>query len=1166
MDPVKFSVENPVKVACAVILVILFGITALFDIPIQLTPTVDRPIISVTTRWTGASPQEIETEVVNRQEDQLKNVSNLEKMTSESREGEGSIRLEFPVGINKDIAFRDVSDKLRQVTGYPEEVDEPIVTSADTEMENIIAWMILSGEGDTDVAKLKTFVEEQVKPILERAGGVAEVPVYGGLDREIKVEVDAHVLASRGLTFRDVETALRRQNDNVSAGTISQGKLDYSYRTMGEFTQISDLEDTVIAYQPGGPVRVRDVARVIDGFKKPFAFVRSKGEYVIALPARKETGANVVRTMENLKEKIALVNREILAPKGLKLELTQVYDETNYIWSAIGLLVNNIWMGGLLTVLVLWIFLRDLGATGIIAVAIPISTIGTFLIIALLGRTMNIILLAGLAFAVGMVVDNANVVLENIDRHRSMGKSRLAAALEGTREVWGAVLAGSLTSMVVFLPVIFIREEVGQLFKDIAIAIASAVGISLLVAVFVVPPLAARFMKGADFHAPSEGHIPWYGRCVGNGVDRITRSIWNRVGLVLGLSGLSIVGSWLLMPPADYLPPGNENLVFGFLFTPPGYSMDEFKRMGLMVEEGDPNDPFDGARPAWEARMGTAEAAKLPPVTMAVGDPMDEKTLTVTPPPLENFFFVSFGGQAFMGCTSQDPNNVAPLVPLMNAAGGRIPGAFSFFTQTSLFGGGSSGNSVEIEIRGDHHHEVVAAAGAIFGSVMAAGFGYPNPSPANFQLGRPEVQLKPDREKAAKLGLDVRDVGFIIEACIDGAFIGEFNDRGDRVDIALSVSGTAAATLEQIGQIPISSPTGQIIPIASAIDLRRTTAPQQINHIEEMPSVRLDVRPKAGMALQAVMTELEQSVIAPLRAAGAIPPSIITSLAGTAGKLKQTQHALIGNYQGTVKQPNLFGMGVPSTMLLLVGLCVFSAGVAGVARGRRAVATTLVVGSVFIAAAFLILNPSFPLTLFQSRMFLALVVTYLLMAGLFESFLYPFVIIFSVPFGVVGGFAALQIVHYTSLRSVAAPDQQFDTLTMLGFVMLLGIVVNNAILIVHQAINFMREQKTSPHEAVVHSVRTRTRPILMTTLTTLVGLIPLCIMTGAGSELYRGLGSVLLGGLTVSTVFTLFVVPAVFTLVLDVLAWLRTAPEAVETREVRAAARSVPVQSSAEGG
>lgn len=410
MGIIRFAIDNPVKIAVGVILLTLFGLLSIYRVRIQLTPDVDRPVITVRTNWTGASPQEIESEIVDRQEEKLKSVSGLKKMTSTCSANQAEIKLEFPVGINRDTAFRDVSDKLRQVTGYPQEVDEPVMSATDNNMENTIAWMILYAKEGEDVSHLKTFMEDNVKPLLERAEGISETPVYGGREREVQIEIDPYKLAARGLSFRDVERALRRQNRNISAGTIAQGKHDYSFRTLGEYVKVGDVEDTVIAYRKGGPVLVRDVATVIDGFKKPVSFVRSKGRPVMAMPARRETGANVIKAMANLKKQLELVNREILEPRGLGLELTQVYDETTYIWSAIWLVVKNIFIGGCLAIAVLILFLRSGSATLIIAVAIPISVIGTLLVITLLGRSLNVVLLAGMAFAVGMVVDNAIVV------------------------------------------------------------------------------------------------------------------------------------------------------------------------------------------------------------------------------------------------------------------------------------------------------------------------------------------------------------------------------------------------------------------------------------------------------------------------------------------------------------------------------------------------------------------------------------------------------------------------------------------------------------------------------------------------------------------------------------------------------------------------------------
>ncbi len=1135
MGLIKFAIENPVKVTVAVILVVVFGLLAVSEIPKQLTPDVDRPFVSVETFWSGASPQEIESEIIDRQEEKLKSVSNLRKMTSQAVEGRASVTLEFDVGVSKDIALRDTSEKLRQVSGYPEEVDEPTITASDDDMSRTIAWLMLRGTDEINVTHLKTFVEEKVQPVLERAEGIASVAVYGGRDREMQIIVDPLKLAARRITFADLERALRGQNVNISGGTIIQGKRDYTYRTLGEFRSTQEIEDTVVAYQPGGPVLVRDVARVEDGFRKQFAFVRNKGEYVIAMPARRETGANVLNAMAGLKEQIDQVNEEILPSVHPDLHLDQTYDETVYIQSAIDLVVRNIFVGGLLAVTVLLVFLRSGSATGIVAVAIPISVIGTFLVITMLGRTLNIVMLAGLAFAVGMVVDNAIVVLENIYRHRQMGKKRHRAALDGAKEVWGAVLASTLTTMAVFIPVVFIKEEAGQLFGDIAVAISSAVALSLIVSILVIPPISAKVLGARAKVAGQTEEKPWFlARFVAAIVARINAHVPTRLAVIVGLTGASLAASYFLTPDTDYLPAGNKNLVFGFLVTPPGYSIEEFKRMALVVENGDPNDPNDGVRPYWEAELGSPEAEQLRKVEVPLGSDNGE-TLTVRPPPIHTFFFVSWGGGCFMGCTSKDDARVSPLVEVLNNAAKRIPGGvMAFFSQSSIFGRGfSGGNSIELEVRSNDYDKVVSAASAISQKIMEAGLGYPQPNPSNFDLGRPEIQIVQDRAKAADLGLNVHDIGFMIEACANGAFVGEFNDQGDRIDMVILVEGMRNAGRDQVAQVPVYTPSGHTVPLRSFVRFEKTTAPQQINHIEEMGSVTLTVRPPRGMALQTAMTTVREKVVAPLRESGAVDQSVITTLAGNADKLTTTQRALVGDFRGKITGPHWISNSVGYTMLALLLAAGIVTLLVRLIFGARKAAFTTGILAVVIASGFLIANPAFATELLQSRAILAGVIIYLLMAALFESFIYPFVIMFSVPLAAVGGFAALRIVHEASLRDVTIPIQQLDVLTMLGFVILLGVVVNNAILVVHQALVNMREYNMATDEAVVQSVRTRTRPIFMSAMTSIFGMLPLVLMTGAGSELYRGIGSVVVGGLLFSTVFTLFVVPALFSLVIE---------------------------------
>ena len=1123
MNLIRFSIENPVKISVAVLLAALFGLLSVFRIPIQLTPDVDRPIITISTRWEGASPAEVESEIIERQEEKLKSVSNLRKMTSESREGRADVELEFFVGVDKDDALRDTIEKINQVSNYPVEVERPEVVASEATASSAIAWLHVVGPEDVDVSTLYDYIYDNVKPMLERVEGLAEVQIYGGREREAQVRIDPRRLAARGLTFRDVEAALRRQNRNISAGTVTQGKREAVFRTRGEFETVEQIAQTVIADTAGGPVYVADVVRepepdgsrpgIALSYKKQTSFVRANGKYVLAMPARRETGSNVMAVMRGLKEQIRQVNETLFEPQGMGLHLSQTYDETVYIDSAIHLVRNNLVFGSMLAIIVLMLFLRSPAATAVVAASIPISVVTTFLVITVMGRSLNVVMLAGMAFAVGMVVDSAVVVLENTYRHRRMGKGPLEAALSGAREVWGAVLASTLTTVAVFLPVVFIEEEAGRLFRDIAIAIVVAVAMSLIVSVTVIPTLGARLLgrvapRPTDAQAAADPAKSMEYRHV---VARLVRWIIQRPGAKLAtiiiLATVSILGSWWLVPPSSYLPSGNRNLVFGFLISPPGYSVDEYRRIGRLIEEGPPGQPELGLRRFWEAELDTPAAAQLPPVPMSVGGDDDEEAevVSVTPPPIENLFYVCWRGGAFMGGTSKDDRRVAPLVEVMSRAGAQIPGMNSYFFQTGLFAEAfeGGGNSVNLEIRGHDLNEVRRAAQVLLPPITER-FGFPRPDPVNFAMGRPEVQAIPDRAKAADLGLNVEDIGFTIRACVDGAYVGEFNDRGDKIDLVLIVDGTENVPTSEITSIPVYTPAGKVVPLSSAIQFVTTTGPQQINHIEEQPAVSLTVSVPEQIALQSAMELLEEEIIQPLRAAGQIPSTITTTLAGNADKLVQTRRALFGAWTG--------------------------------------------------------FNFKSLLNLAQSRGFLALVVVYLLMCALFESYLYPFVIMFSVPLAALGGFAGLSIMHRWTLGNPSVPTQQLDVLTMLGFIVLIGIVVNNAILLVHQALNFMRDGGMEPDRAIIESVRTRTRPIFMTALTTIFGQLPLVVMSGAGSELYRGLGSVILGGLLVSTVFTLVLVPALFSLMMNL---RRAVVDAVRSRHARPAPVARPADAAA---
>jgi len=1060
MNLIQFAIRNPVTTSVGVILIVLFGMVSLSKLPIQLTPDVDKPEVTVETQWFGASPHEIEREIVEEQEEQLKGVEGLEKMVGESSYNSAKIVLRFPAGTNNDTTLLRVSNRLNQVKQYPEEVDEPVISSADTR-GSAMAWFIFMPlEGNPiNIETMRDFAEDVIKARFERIPGVAASNVYGGRERELQVLVDPAKLSARSLTMMDVAKALDQENRDYSAGDFDEGKRTYVVRTVGEYQSPEDVENVIIARRDGAPVYVRDVGTARLGYKDADNVVRQKGKESIAVNAIRETGANILETMTQLRKAVQELNDEILRDRGF--QLFQVYDETDYVYSSLALVQQNLVIGSLLAILVLYLFLRTGSTTLVIGLAIPISIMGTFIALWILGRNVNVISLAGMTFAAGMLVDNSIVVLENIYRHREAGKPLVRAALDGTVEVWGAVLASTLTTIAVFVPIVFIEEQAGQLFRDIAIAISAGVGLSLVVSITVIPSLSARILTTAtpSSQKPRKGTLltplmaaaHYMVERWGLTPDRLSRfiywmcgSIRWRLAVVFGLTGLALLATWALLPKAEYLPDGNRNLIIGIVLPPPGYNPHQLDRLGATIEAV--------LAPYWDARPGSPEEAAL------------------DGPSINNFFFVARGRSVFMGARTNDDAKIQQLIPIFRRATADLPGVFSIVTQRSLFQRGlGEGRNIDIEITGPDLTKLIGLGGRMFGQlkqVIPEAQIRPIPS---LDLGSPEVRVSLRRDRAADVQITNQELGFTINALVDGAKASDYQFEGDEIDLTIRGIDTYADRTQDLENIPIYTQGGKVTTIGAIADVKLVAGPEQINHIERERAITIQVIPPGQMPLETAMDLIQQQVIRPLKEGGTLGHLYNIRLSGTADDLTKTYQALKGNF------------------------------------------------------------------------LLALFITYLLMAALFESFLYPFVIIFSVPLAAAGGFLGLGLVN------TFVTYQPLDVLTMLGFIILIGVVVNNAILVVHQALNFMDPTRqsgtslldsqtavgTSPREAISESVRSRVRPIMMSMLTTTFGLLPLVLSSGAGSELYRGIGSVVLGGLVLSTVFTIFLVPALFSLLMD---------------------------------
>ncbi|WP_147126013.1 efflux RND transporter permease subunit [Shimia ponticola] len=1052
MNPIKLAIERPVAVMAVVAMAVLFGMLSLSRIPVQLAPDVRKPVVTIETVWPGAAPAEIEREIVNPQEDAFRGLEGLERMTSRSRSGQASVTLEFAVGSDMGDLLLLVSNRLDRVGGYPAEAGEPTLNTSGSD-DSPIAWVTLrAAESNTRaLPEYGDFMEDVIQSRLERIDGVSAVNVFGGVARELQVVIRPEELARFGLTIPDVIRQLRSENISISAGNVDEGKRRYVVRAEGSLDTIEAIEGVVLRSQtqgsdgPRGRVLVSDVADVAFAYEDPTARLRFRGEPGLAFNIVREQGANVIATMEEVQFVLDDLAEGPVADAGLIME--QVYDETIYITGAIDLVIQNIWIGGLLAAGILLVFLRSPRATLVISLAIPVSIVATFVAMAATGRTLNVISLAGIAFAIGMIVDAAIVVLENIYRLREKGFSRREAAYEGARQVWGAILVSALTTVMVFIPILVMELEAGQLFRDIAVAISVSVLLSLVVAVTVIPALSSRLLKSGETSKIKLPIIDHFGRAFRWLVMAYVRLTvrWRIAGLtlVVGIAGGAAALAWAFLPKLEYLPEGNRNLVFGLLIPPPGYNLDTTETIAERIE--------GVARPLWEARPDTETEDGQPA--------------------LQSFFFVATPGNSFVGAAAVDGDRVGELIPILSRPIFAEPGTFGFMTQPSLFGRGvGGGRTIELNVSGNELEVILGVAGqaaGIISGILPRSEGHQFRPIPGLELGAPEVRLIPDRVRLADAGLTTEALAATVDAYNDGIRIDEISVGNRRLDLTLMGDSASLAGLrtQDVGSFPVVTADGQILPVSEVAEVRLTAGPTEILHRERLRTVTLEVRPSDALPLAAAVELLESEVIGALTERG-LPDGVSLSVSGTADQLSQTWDAI------------------------------------------------------------------------QINLIIALVIVFLVMAILFESFFLPLVVMISVPVAAAGGVGGLAVLNLYQV-------QPLDMLTLLGFVILIGIVVNNAILIVHQTLYHLREEGMSPVDAIEEATSNRIRPIFMSTLTSVFGMLPLVLFPGAGSELYRGLGAVVVGGLSMSAFLTLLTVPPLLRLVLSLPGNVQEGPEPV---------------------
>ncbi len=1033
---IKTAIQRPVAVLALILLTIMFGAVALQNIPIQMSPDIEKPILEVRVNWPGASPEDVDREIVGRLERELAALNGVEELSSSSRRGRAAVTLTYAVGQDMDKALVLLLSKLSSVNGLPDDARTPQVRTSNSDDSPIARLALVAKKGtNTDLEGLGSFLETNVVEPLGRVDGVAEISFNGGGRQEMRVFIDPDKLTQYKISLSAVIEALKSSSSMMSVGVVNEGKRTYAVRTEA-VNYTPDTAGRIIlrtAVSASGtlvPLLLSDIAEIELRIQQRSSFRRLNGEDAIIINALRAQGSNVVETMTKLRAEIDVLNNTVLDARGLTMRV--VYDETGYISSAINLVKQNIWIGGTLAVGVLLLFLRSLLPTIIVFAAIPVSVIGTFVAIAGLGLSINVISLAGLAFAVGMVVDASIVSLENIFRLRQRGLSAENAAFHGARQVWAPILGSALTTVIVFIPVLMVDLPVGQLFRDIGIAISVSVLISVVVSVTVIPALASRLLRGAPDKFTRMFPVPgldWLARNFARlFVGYAARTVRNQfVGLLVVCAVLAGAGgfTYRFMPQLDYLPDGNANFAFGRIFVPPGYSMDETLRIAEKMESA--------ARPLWE------------------NDPEPGG-----PPAIERFFFVAFSGGAFAGASAVDPDRGGDLQMVLRKPIFSEPGAGAFVQQASLFGRSVGGSrSIRLDVSGPDRDVILPVAYRL-NEALSEEFsrrdGHQIRAIPNLNNGAPQIRIVPDLNALARAGVSVRELSTAIDVFNDGANVIQIPIAGELIDMVIAGKDAQNLTAAELSEIPVVTRDGNILKLRQLADIDIISAPEQIRRLGGRQTLSLQLRPNESIPLEKAVAVIEEKILSTLRA-DAADLGVTISQRGAASALEATWQAM------------------------------------------------------------------------QANVLTAIAVIFLLLVVLLRNFFMPIIILLAIPVAAAGGIGGLAVLNlYTG--------QSLDMLTMLGFVILTGVVVNNAILMIEQTMLHLREEKLDIDSAIIEATRNRIRPIFMSTLTSLFGLVPLVVFPGAGSELYRGLGIVVFGGLGLSTITTLLIVPPLLAIAL----------------------------------
>lgn len=1009
------SIKRPVFATMVIMALVIFGVVTYPDIGVDLFPKVDFPIVNISTTLQGASPEIMDVDVTDKIEEAINTINGVKTITSTSTEGRSTVIVEFVLERDIDLAVQDVREKISIIRGkLPTDIDEPVIEKVDPDATPVM-WLGLSGE--KSVRDLSTYADEVLKEQLQKIPGVGAIRMGGLRLRQVRVWLDSDKLSAYGITAHDVLTSLQRENVELPGGRIESATKEYSVKVKGEFRSPQEFNDLIVGYHKGAPIRLRDIGRAEDGMEEKRSIARFNGVPAVGLGIQKQSGTNTVEIIDRIKKE--LVNIKKVLPPGTQLEIS--FDQSNFIKSSISEVQHHLIYGGIFAALAVLLFLKSLRITLISALAIPTSIIATFAVMKLFNFTFNNMSMLALSLSVGILIDDAIIVIENIHRHIEEGMAPREAASFATSEIGPAVMATTLAIVAIFLPVAFMKGIIGRFFIQFALTVVFAVMISLFISFTLTPMMASRYLKPVGSHQSavnrrrsffgkiSDWFEEWYKKTEGLYRELLQVALNHRALVIILATGIFI--SSLLITGflgKEFIPPEDQSRFMARVEAPIDYSVDEIDRMFKKAEDYIRSIP-EVKTIFYSQGLAGGEVNK-------------------------GVMFISLKPKA------ERKKSQEQIKAEVRRRFARIPGLQGTAEDISLIGGGQRMVPIQYSIRGRDLSSLEAYTRQIVGEFSKLP-GIVDVD-TSLETGKPELRVFIDRDKAADLGVEVATVAEAVNFLIGGEVdVTKFKDetKGRRYDVRARLIPTDRTDPEDIGRLYVRSKDGRLVEISNVVDVQEASGPSIINRMDRQRAITLFANLE-GKPLGQAMGELD-----------AISAKILPSDYSTGYK------------------------GMAETM-----------------------------------------GESFQYLIFA--LVLGVILAYMILASQFESFIHPFTVLLSMPFSFIGAFGALLITGKT-----------LNIFSFIGLILLMGLVKKNAILLVDYT-NTLRERGMERREAILQAGPVRLRPILMTTVAMVFGMMPIAIGIGEGAETRAPMAIATIGGLLTSLLLTLVVVPVAYDL------------------------------------